>query len=302
MKRQNRIPLIWLAGHFSLIVVAGISAWSSLGAWYFWPIFFVYATAYSFLECLMHETQHGTVFRTRWINEVVYYICCFTSVQEPSTNRWVHTEHHTHTSIRGADHEFQTGRPPQLWNIVLEVFRIPVVYDALVKMIRNAAGNPTEELRAAVGDDTQFGKMRFVSIMYLSAYVALFAWVLIAQSWLPLLFTFGARFIGGPLVWTVFFTEHPGLEENVHDHRRNSRTVYTNPVMRFLCWNINYHIEHHMCPMAPFHKLPALHARIKSELPEPEPSNTAALINTLKAVARQMRDSDYYYRPELPKS
>ena len=213
----------------------------------------------------MHETQHGTVFRTHWINEVVYYICCFTSVQEPSTNRRVHTERHTHTSIRGADHEFQTGRPPQLWNIVLEEFRIPVVYDALVKMIRNAAGNPTEELRAAVGDDTQFGKMRFVSIMYLSAYVALFAWALTAQSWLPLLFTFGASFIGGPLVWTVFFTEHPGLEVNVLDHRRNSRTVYTDPVMRFLCWNINYHIEHHMYPMVPFHQLPALHARIKSE-------------------------------------
>ena len=146
-------------------------------------------------------------------------------MQEPSTNRWVHTGHHTHTSIRGADHEFQTGRPPQLWHMVLEVFRIPVVYDALVKMIRNAVGNPTEELRAAVGDDTQFGKMRFVSIMYLSAYVALFAWALIAQSWLPLLFSFGARFIGGPLVWAVFFTEHPGLEENVLDHRRNSRTV-----------------------------------------------------------------------------
>ena len=107
----------------------------------------MYATAYSFLECLMHETQHGTVFRTRWINEVVYYICCFTSVQEPSTNRWVHTEHHTHTSIRGADHEFQTGRPPQLWNIVLEVFRIPVVYDALVKMIRNASGTQEKNTR-----------------------------------------------------------------------------------------------------------------------------------------------------------
>ena len=53
MKRQNRIPLIWLAGHFCLIVAAGISAWSSLGALYFWPVFFVYATAYSFLECLM---------------------------------------------------------------------------------------------------------------------------------------------------------------------------------------------------------------------------------------------------------
>ena len=30
--------------------------------------------------------------------------------------------------------------------------------------------------------------------------------------------------------------------------------------------------------------------------------SSVALINTLKAVTRQMRDSDYYYRPELPKS
>lgn len=173
----------------------------------------------------MHESQHDAVFRTRWIKETVYNICCFAAVQEPTTNRWVHTEHHTHTSIRGSDHEFQTGCPANPLHILLEVFRIPVVNDAFVKILRNAAGRPTENLCSTVRDTREFAKMRRVSIVLLLLYAAIAVWAIAAHSWLPLLFTIGARFIGGPLVWVVFFSEHPGLEEDVFGHRRNSRTV-----------------------------------------------------------------------------
>ena len=36
-----------------------------------------------------------------------------------------------------------------------------------------------------------------------------------------------------------------------------------NPISRFVYWNMNYHVEHHMFPMVPYHALPALHAEIK---------------------------------------
>ena len=52
-------------------------------------------------------------------------------------------------------------------------------------------------------------------------------------------------------------TQHAGLAEDVLDHRLNSRTVYMNPVFRFIYWNMNYHVEHHMFPMVPYHALPA---------------------------------------------
>ena len=29
-----------------------------------------------------------------------------------------------------------------------------------------------------------------------------------------------------------------------------------NPVSRFIYWNMNYHVEHHMFPMVPYHALP----------------------------------------------
>ena len=61
-------------------------------------------------------------------------------------------------------------------------------------------------------------------------------------------------------------TQHAGLGENVLDHRLNTRTVKMNVVNRFLYWNMNYHVEHHMFPMVPYHRLPELHEEIKHDL------------------------------------
>ena len=49
-----------------------------------------------------HECGHGTAFKTRWKNEVVYEIACFMIVRNP-TWRWSHARHHTDTIIVGRD-------------------------------------------------------------------------------------------------------------------------------------------------------------------------------------------------------
>ncbi|RWE71309.1 MAG: fatty acid desaturase, partial [Mesorhizobium sp.] len=61
--------------------------------------------------------------------------------------------------------------------------------------------------------------------------------------------------------WHMVLTgllQHIGLADNVTDHRLNTRTVYMNPISRFIYWNMNYHVEHHMFPMVPYHALPRL--------------------------------------------
>ena len=50
-----------------------------------------------------------------------------------------------------------------------------------------------------------------------------------------------------------------------------------NPISRFVYWNMNYHVEHHMFPMVPFHALPALHAEIKDDLPDARPQHRRRL-------------------------
>ena len=63
------------------------------------------------------------------------------------------------------------------------------------------------------------------------------------------------------------YTQHAGLAENVLDHRLNCRTVYMNPLHRYLYWNMNYHVEHHMFPLVPYHALPRLHELVKADMP-----------------------------------
>jgi Na+-transporting NADH:ubiquinone oxidoreductase subunit F len=54
----------------------------------------------------------------------------------------------------------------------------------------------------------------------------------------------------------------------VLDHRLNCRTVYMNPIHRFLYWNMNYHVEHHMFPLVPYHALPTAPRCGEGRLPD----------------------------------
>jgi len=94
--------------------------------------------------------------------------------------------------------------------------------------------------------------------------------------------------------------QHGGLADNVTDHRLNSRTVHMNPVSRFIYWNMNYHVEHHMFPMVPYHRLPELHASIGHDLPEPNRSIAQAFAEMWPALRRQLRYEDHFVLRALP--
>jgi fatty acid desaturase len=64
--------------------------------------------------------------------------------------------------------------------------------------------------------------------------------------------------------------------------------------------NMNYHVEHHMFPMVPFHALPRLHALIKDDLPRPNSGIIEAFREMWPALRRQIADEDYYIRRDLP--
>lgn len=85
-------------------------------------------------------------------------------------------------------------------------------------------------------------------------------------------------------------TQHAGLAEDVIDHRLNARTVYTTPLFRFIYWNMNYHVEHHMFPMAPYHALPQLHAAIKADCAPVYASTVEAYAEIIPTLLRQRRE------------
>jgi fatty acid desaturase len=115
-------------------------------------------------------------------------------------------------------------------------------------------------------------------------------------------------FIGLPSIYGHWFvvvlgvTQHAGLAENTTDHRLNTRTVYMGPLNRWIYWNMNYHIEHHIYPSVPFHQLKNLHHAIKDQLPAPHPSTISALREVVYALRRQAKDEGFFIEHKLPKT
>jgi len=73
-----------------------------------------------------------------------------------------------------------------------------------------------------------------------------------------------------------------------------------NPISNFLSMNMNYHVEHHMFPMVPFHASPRLHDAIKHDLPPANTSIWQAYKEVWSTLLRQLRYENAFLKRELP--
>ena len=291
-----RDTIIWLAV-LILSAAGGIWFW---GTWWCVPFFVVYGTLYgSSGDSRWHEAGHGTAFRTRWMNDAIYQIASFMIARNPVTWRWSHARHHTDTVIVGRDPEIAVMRPPDLLRVVLNFVGILDVWHYMIDMLRNAAGIVSDAEKSFIPEQERYKVVRAARV-HLAIYVATVALALWMGSWLPLMIVGLPRMYGA---WHGILTgllQHGGLADDVTDHRLNSRTVLMNPISRFIYWNMNYHVEHHMFPMVPYHALPRLHELIKHDLPAPNPSMWDGYREMIPAFLRQLRNEDYFLKRQLP--
>jgi fatty acid desaturase len=64
--------------------------------------------------------------------------------------------------------------------------------------------------------------------------------------------------IGQPILRFVLLAEHGGCSFE-QDGLKNTRTTLTLAPLRWLMWNMSYHVEHHLYPSIPFHALARAH-------------------------------------------
>lgn len=296
MQRRNgpaiRDTVVW----FSLL---GLFAWLGVQLWLSaWSLvcFGAYGVLYgSASDARWHECGHGTAFRTRWMNTVVYYVACFMIMRDPTVWRWSHARHHTDTIIVGRDPEILATRPPKLWSIAANFLGLIDVPLAFKLMAIHAAGRLTADEQTLIPEGER-PKTYWTARAWLLIYAGVVVSCVASRSILP------AMLIGLPRLYGAWhhvmtgLTQHAGLADDVTDHRLNSRTVRMNPVSRFVYWNMNYHVEHHMFPMVPFHSLPALHEEIRHDLPEPSPSIAAAFREFVPVLLRQRQEPEHHIR------
>ena len=291
-----RDTLIW----FGLILAFGAATVALWGSWWAVLPYLAYAVLYaSTSDSRWHEAGHGTAFKTDWMNNVLYEIASFMVMRESTVWRWSHTRHHSDTIIVGRDPEIAVPRPPDVAGLIKSLFNLPVYPKYFQHILLHAAGRMTADEKTYI-PESEFPKIFRKARIYVAIYAGVIALSIATASILPLLLVGLTNLFGSWLMLVYGLTQHTGLAENVLDHRLNCRTVYMNPINRFLYWNMNYHVEHHMFPLVPYHALPRLHEAVKDDMPTPYPSLLAAWREIVPAVLRQVKDPAYFVRRKLP--
>jgi fatty acid desaturase/nitrite reductase/ring-hydroxylating ferredoxin subunit len=297
MVRRNGRPafdaVLWLA----LIAGAGTLSFLALGTWWAVPAFAVFGALWGGSgDARWHENGHGTAFRSPWANDVMYNIASFMMIREPTMYRWSHVRHHSNTLIVGLDPEIGVKRTRSLRAIAINYLNLVDGPQMLAKMAMHASGHVEDFTRFLVPAD-KLRRVVWEARVFLLLLVGVLVLAVKLGTVVPLLFVGLPSFYGAWLLWFFAITQHAGLREDVLDHRMNTRTVYINPVFRFLYLNMNYHVEHHLFPAVPYYNLPALHEEIKAYLPPPKTSMLAAYREIIHALVEQREDVTW----ELPR-
>jgi MocE subfamily Rieske [2Fe-2S] domain protein len=302
LERRNgpaiRDTIVW----FALIFGFAWATWRLWGS--YWAIlpYLIYCVLYaSTSDSRWHESGHGTAFKTSWMNDVLYEIASFMVMRESVVWRWSHIRHHSDTIIVGRDPEIAVPLPPNVKLIVLGFFNLHVYPKYFKQIVLHSFGRLSAIEKTYI-PDMEFPQVIRRARIYVAIYACVIGLAIYSRSILPLLFVGLGNLFGAWLLSVYGLTQHAGLAENVLDHRLNCRTVYMNPIHRYLYWNMNYHVEHHMFPLVPYHALPRLHAAVKDDCPTPYPSLLSAWREIVPTVLRQVKDPAYHVKRRLPET
>ena len=268
-QRSDRMGWLQTMGHLGLLAVTGGLAWYALGRTPWWVVvvlLFVHGTGYAFLINAFHEFVHQSVFKTRALNDFFLNLISFLGWANPVAFWASHQEHHKFTLHQPYDLEVVLPQEIKLASFLKSSFVNPWDFWFRFKLMwRHAMGRvegtwesylfPPEavEARRALFTWARVILLGHAAIIVVS--LALGWWIV------PIIVTF-APFYGGCLQFLCNNTQHVGLQDAVPDYRLCTRSFLTNPIVQFLYWHMNYHIEHHMYAAVPCYNLGKLHRAI----------------------------------------
>lgn len=294
-------------GHLGLIAATGALSWYASANWGWLALaacLFLHGTVYAFLVNGFHELCHSTVFRTRALNRFFLHLISFLGGFNHVSFWASHQEHHKYTLHQPDDMEVILPVEITLKSFLTTAFINPRgPFDRFRAWFRTSRGhldNGWERILFTEIRPSWRGDMVRWTRVLLVGHALIIAQALFTGWWmLPVLITF-APFYGSALFFLCNNTQHVGLQDEVEDFRLCTRTIYLNPVVQFLYWHMNYHIEHHMYAGVPCYKLARLHRAIKHELPY----TPSGLIETWRIIIaimrRQRQEPSYQFVPDLP--
>jgi fatty acid desaturase len=250
------------------------------------------------LAILMHEASHGTLFRSKWLNDVLADWACARPIwNDVQKYRAHHFVHHRKTGLpEDTDLSLVTGLPCSRgsmwrkfardlsgytglkflfgrvlmdagvieWTVASDVKRLPREGRAWHDYVRDLARNGW---RAAVAQLVLFG----------------IAW-LAGAPWLYGMFVL-SYVTPFPLILRIRSMAEHACTEQTADMFRNTRTTRAGLLARMTVapHHVNYHVEHHVMAAVPFWNLPRMHRMLRERGAVPAPPSYADVLALVSA-------------------
>lgn len=297
MRKSDLFGFIQVFSHVTLLVImGGVSCvFFNLERYILSFVFFyIYCVFYSFLGWAGagHELAHRTVFKTRFYND--FFLIIFSVI---TWNNYVyfkasHARHHKYTVWKGLDGEVKL---PQFinyssWFWMLS-FDVAGFYRTIKVIIQNSLG-----LIEGEWGNRLFSKgSKHRNDLVLFARVILMFHFFIAVIFLyfdrwQFLFIFNlSPFVATWVNKILAQAQHFGMRANADDFRDSCRTVLLGPMLSFLYWQMNYHVEHHMYPGVPFFRLRELNQMLKHDISNPTIGFKGALLEMIEINYQQVK-------------
>jgi fatty acid desaturase len=249
----------WLqtGSHFAAILATGSAL--AIGRFQLWllPVFLLHGVLINFLYAGQHEFSHGTVFRTKPLNEIFGRLIGFVLITPRDADQIQHFAHHRHTQIWRMDGELYRA-PFTLRAYLLRLSGVEYWWSNLKTLLLYALGRVGDPYV----DDAFHARVIAEARLHLLGYAAIAAVSIVTGAWpAVLLLWLAPMLLTKPAHQLQNTIEHVGLP-HTRDITTNTRSVETNGFMRWICWNMQYHTAHHAFPSVPCYRLRALHDEI----------------------------------------
>lgn len=279
-KRSDLPGIIRLICHWCLIGVMGTAIyWSVPG----WPLLLIpQGILIVFLFSLVHESIHQTAFKSSWLNNICALVCGFFIFLPCTWFKYFHFAHHRFTQIPGKDPELATQKPNNKLSYLVYISGLPTWFGHFKTLMANAVGFVDlnfvpEAKRPIVTRESQLLLVSYTAILslilYTSSFSLLWTWII------PLL-------AGQPFLRSYLLAEHT-LCSKTNNMFENTRTIFTNAIVRFIGWNMSYHTEHHTYPSVPFHQLPHLHSIMQGKLIHKQTGYMSFNLNYMSKISKK---------------
>ena len=224
------------------------------------------------LGVLMHDAAHGSLFRTRWLNEVFADWACARPVWgDVARYRRHHLAHHTHTGTE-LDPDLCLAAPfpvtraslgRKLLRDALGVTGVKRILGLLAMDLEIIAYTVTPEIRRLsrrpLGEHLAAGARNVAGVLVTNAAI-LGTLALTGHAWVYAAWAVAFVTSFSVVVRVRSIAEHACTEASA-DALRNTRTTIAGPLERLLLspHRVGYHLEHHLLMTVPYFRLPEMH-------------------------------------------